>query len=106
MILNIGVRFKEIRNKLNLSQKVLAASIGMSQSKLCKIETGVLKPDVFETMHFCKFAGISIYDLLGTEYIDAPLLTKYQRELLNKIVKLNDRQILKLIDFIDSILAD
>lgn len=102
MEVNIGERFKDIRVKLKYPQKIFADMLGMTQSKLSKIECGNIKPDVYDIFTLCKVTSTSIYDLYDVEKFDFNILSPNQRLLMEKAKMLNDTQILRLIDLIDS----
>lgn len=43
---NIGIRIRQFRTENNLQQKELAVAVGITQSKLSKIESNTTKPDI------------------------------------------------------------
>ena len=102
MDVDIGARFKEVRASLNYSQKAFADLLDMGQSKLSKIERGAIKPDIYDVAHFCEVTSVSFYDLIKAKKFDFNTLGPNQRLLLEKTKLLNDIQVSKLIDFIDS----
>lgn len=48
--MSISLRIKELRKKNNISQKEFAASIGIDDSQLSKIERGILQPTINQIM--------------------------------------------------------
>ena len=98
---DVGKRIKEIREQLNISQKELYKLLNISQSKLSKLENNKLS---YDTLHFiiqfCEIANIT-----PNEFFNYNDENKY-RSLIEKVKGLNDHQIEKLTDFIESMIKN
>lgn len=98
---NIGERIKEIREKLNLQQKDIATSMGITANKLSKIENGIEKKvDIYVVRNFCNIAGITIEEFLNCDIKEFDLEL---RQLTEKCMRLNKVQLRKLNEFIGSL---
>ena len=51
--------FSSARRSAGMTQTQVAALIGVSQSKLSKIEHGILVPSIFDWIRFCSLMQIS-----------------------------------------------
>ena len=58
-------RIKEIRKELGLTQNLVSAETGISQSKLSKYESGELEPNIEQLGTLAQFYNVSIDYLLG-----------------------------------------
>lgn len=64
----VHVSFKELRQRLGLTQNEIAAKLGMKQSAWARLENGgVPDPRCSTIVHICKTLGISADWLLGLE---------------------------------------
>jgi len=61
----IGARIKKYRESAGLSQKELAAQIGVGNSRVSNWELGINRPDVDLLMAICEALAVSPQDLLG-----------------------------------------
>lgn len=59
-------RVKKARNDIGFTQREVEKETGISQSKLAKLETGKLEPDLETLGILCEFYNISADWLLGT----------------------------------------
>ena len=59
------VRIKEIRNGCNISQKQLAAYLGISQCNLCDWEKGRSQPDIDMLIKIADYLEVSVDNLIG-----------------------------------------
>lgn len=59
------VRIKEIRNGCNISQKQLAAYLGISQGNLCDWEKGRSQPDIDMLIKIADYLEVSVDNLIG-----------------------------------------
>ena len=59
------VRIKEIRNGCNISQKPLAAYLGISKGNLCDWEKGRSQPDIDMLIKIADYLEVSVDNLIG-----------------------------------------
>lgn len=55
-----------LRKKKGMTQKAIAAELGISQSNFSKMENGLLEPSAIQWMTFCQIMGVST-DLILAE---------------------------------------
>jgi putative transcriptional regulator len=60
-------RIKEIRKKKGLRQSELAKEVGIFQSEISEIETGVRKPNVYLAKKIARALGVSIGEIFWIE---------------------------------------
>lgn len=102
MKFNIGENIKQIRQQFNMSQKELSKVLKIPQSKLSKIENNELSFDmVYLILDICSIFNISI----GEFFCENNDSTKYN-PYMNKIKKLSDHQLSKLVEFIESLTTE
>lgn len=64
----VQIRFKELRQKLGLSQPAIAEKLGMKTAMWQKLEYGTTPdPRASTIVHICKTLGVSSDWLLGLE---------------------------------------
>lgn len=63
-IVRIGQTLTRLREAADLSQKDLAAAIGMSQSLISRLEHGTQEPQLAKLVVLAKFFGLSLGQLL------------------------------------------
>lgn len=101
-MIDIYDRFKEIREKMGLTQMQLASNLGMSQSDVSKIENKKTAPDVLLILKFCDLAGISIDEFLQQGHKEPFIVSPDLRVLLEKAKRLNSEQVRKLNEFLET----
>lgn len=100
--MNFASRLKLLRNDRMLSITKLAKKSGLSQSFVCRIESGEKQPTL-ETLHKLSHGlGISIGELLGEDLMNEPESPLMQR-LIGNMRKLSPEQLEALDTFIASI---
>jgi len=62
-----GLRIKELRLEIGLTQKQLAEKVGTTQMQISKYEKEALDLNTEMLMRFAKFFGVSTDYLLGLE---------------------------------------
>lgn len=100
----IGSRIREAREALKLSQKEIAARLGMDPSQYSKIEKGKVMPTILQIIEICKIVKTtSDWLILGeenkviqapediTSYKDQLELAKQNITLLNQVQSLKDK---------------
>lgn len=97
--MSFSEKIKELRFESNISQKVLAEKLGLSQSCVTKLENGLREPTGSTLIAFSKFFNVSVDYLVGLEEDSpatvsikspAPALSEDEKELLNIFSSLSD----------------
>mgnify|MGYP001166045941 CR=1 FL=1 len=97
-----GRRLKELRKKRGLSQKELAAAIGVHQFQISKYETGAYFPTVGNVIEIAKTLHVGIAELFGeigpeeTEVRNLRLLSRFRE--LETLPKEDQDVVVKLVD--------
>lgn len=60
----IGLRVKQYRNQLGLSQEMLAAAIGLERTSITNVEKGIQKVSLLTLYRIADYLDITIYDLI------------------------------------------
>ena len=63
-----GPKIKELREKLNISQRELSQQIGVTQSHICYIENGLRQTTVQILCNICNVLGCRPDDLLFEKF--------------------------------------
>lgn len=87
----IGNRIRKYREERNLSQKQLAALIGVSNSRLSNWEQGVNRPDADILAVLCRTLQISPSELLDV-HLSGEELTDRERKILEAYREKTDLQ--------------
>ena len=95
--MNTGERIKSLREMKGLTVNKLANMAGLSQSFLRDIELGNKKPTVETLSLFCDALGISLSEFFNDEK------SEINPCLRSSIMKLNDKQQMKLAEFLNSV---
>lgn len=100
--MNIGERIKHFRAAKNLSQKELAASIGMDQAQYSRMESGKVEPTLSSLEKIAEALGIKIAELFDEqEPTDINSYDKSDVEklrLLNQLEETEKKSIFNIID--------
>ncbi len=97
-----GRRLKELRKKRGLSQKELAAAIGVHQFQISKYETGAYFPTVGNVIEIARFLRVGLAELFGEVVPDEAdvrnlrLLHRFRE--LESLPKEDQDVVVKLID--------
>lgn len=100
--LTFGRRLKELRKKRALSQKELAATIGVHQFQISKYETGSYFPTVGKVIEIARVLQVGMADLFGdivaeqVEVRNLRLLHRFHD--LESLPKEDQEVVVKLID--------
>lgn len=62
-----GIRFKNLRNEMGLSQEKLASEFHVDKSTIAKYETGKISPSIEMVVILAKYFSVSTDYLLGLE---------------------------------------
>lgn len=108
-------RVIDLINKNNITQKILASEIGVTEATLSRNLNGVHAPRSEEVLKIANYFGVTSDYLMGNtdeptntiQIIDMTNakdgVTKVQMDVLKKIEDLNEKDIEKIIDYIDYI---
>ena len=78
-------RIKELRQKNNISQKLLGEMLGISDRAVSKWETGKAMPDTSIMLALCDVLQISVNDLLSGEVVT---MENYNKEMENNLLEM------------------
>ena len=104
---DLGQRIKTLRKKRDLSQKALAAIIGVSLSVLNRYESGIHAPAVEVLVLLGKHLETTLDFLIAGEESTstAPLHSKRLLERLGDLQELDDREQDLVVELIDAVVA-
>lgn len=63
--MNYGIFFKEARKQCNMTQREVAAKLGIHQSNISDWENDVSRPEYERLIELAELYDVSIYELLG-----------------------------------------
>ena len=88
---NIGLRIKELRERVGMSQQRLAELMGVSRPTISQIENGERKICTDELINFSKIFGVSVGSLLNLEKPPEIILTEEKKtdEKPKPIIRIN-----------------
>ena len=95
-----------LREEHKITQREFAKELGISKTTLCYYEQGKVSPSVEMLIKLADFFNCSIDYLLGHQpqnvlYLDS--LTDEQKEAVELVKQLENRQVLKVIGYIERI---
>lgn len=108
-------RVKQLREEKHITQEKLAKAVGIDRTTISKVESGERELTLDHLQRISKFFDVSFDYVLGTsnerkntiQIIDMTNakdgVTKVQMDVLKKIEDLNEKDIEKIIDYIDYI---
>jgi transcriptional regulator with XRE-family HTH domain len=103
---DLGQRIKTLRKRRDLSQKELAAKVGVSLSVLNRYESGIHAPPVEVLLLLGRHLETTIDFLIGgTEATTGPLHSKRLIERLVDLQELDDREQDMVVELIDAVVA-
>lgn len=94
IIMDIGQRIKDLKEKKNMTTNALANKAGVSQSYLRDVELGKKNPTVEMLSYICDALGISLYNFFTDD------IQNISPFLLSAINLLNEKEQIKLSEFI------
>ena len=100
------IKLREIRINQHKSQKQVANDLNISEPTFSHYETGRYEPDVATLILLADYFGCSVDFLIGHQTastVQLDLLTDAQKELFGLLRNLSDRQIDKVIGYINSL---
>lgn len=103
--MNFARRLKMLRSKQMLSITKLAKKSGLSQSFVCRVESGELQPTLKSLHKLSSGLGISVGELLGEDLMSEPENPTIQR-VVNNIKRLSQEQLGALDVFLASISSE
>lgn len=98
--MNVGARIRELRELKGLSGSTLAKKVGLTQSQIAKIETGVSKPSLDSLEKICDVLEISLSNFFATNTGES---SQHITELIDSLSGVNPEEITHLVKFIDGI---
>ena len=86
-----GIKIKELREKIGVTQKELAKKLGITATSLYRYEYGINEPNISLLIKMADVFGTSVDEIVGanTPMLDLRKLDDIQRELVNEILKLS-----------------
>lgn len=88
--MNTGLRLKEVRERIGMSQYRLAKVSGISQSTISDIENGKMSPSVDTMYRLCSALGVTLSEFFSDEQPSSDRisrLTPEQRQALDKFLE-------------------
>lgn len=84
VVINLGIRLKNLRSKHRLSQADLARVLGVSRSAVASYENNLRNPDYNTLIHMAEFFEVNVDYLLGTNLLQVSPSSNY-RHILEEI---------------------
>lgn len=91
MIIKVGERITELRNKYNLTQHALAKELGVSRSSVNAWEMGISTPSVDRIVDIAQYFRVTVDYLLGLDNkisIDISLLSEEAKVAILKVIEI------------------
>ena len=89
------MKIKELRQKNNISQTELAKKLEVSQKSISNYEKGLSTPDIETLIKIADYFHTTIDNLVGHNVpylLDKSLLSEKQKQLLEQLITLDDKQ--------------
>jgi len=64
LLIQLGLRIRELRKVKNITQEQLAHAIGKDQQSIQRLEAGKINPSFFYLQEIAKGLGVSIHQIL------------------------------------------
>lgn len=91
MIIKVGERITELRNKYNLTQHALAKELGVSRSSVNAWEMGISTPSVERIVDIATYFHVTVDYLLGLDNklnLDISMLSEEAKEAILKVIEI------------------
>ena len=91
MIIKVGERITELRNKYNLTQHALAKELGVSRSSVNAWEMGISTPSVERIVDISNYFRVTVDYLLGLDdkvNIDISSLSEEAKAAILKVIEI------------------
>jgi transcriptional regulator with XRE-family HTH domain len=91
MIIKVGERITELRNKYNLTQHALAKELGVSRSSVNAWELGISTPSVERIVDISNYFHVTVDYLLGLDdkvNIDISSLSEEAKAAILKVIEI------------------
>lgn len=91
MIIKVGERITELRNKYNLTQHALAKVLGVSRSSVNAWEMGISTPSVERIVDIATYFHVTVDYLLGLDNklnLDISMLSEEAKEAILKVIEI------------------
>lgn len=87
-MINIGIKIKQYRSILQMSQYELEAITGIEHSRISRIENGLIIPDIEELFALSKALDVDICDLIPCGYsVNERKFLKSFRKLMKEYIR-------------------
>ena len=98
--MDIGLKIKNLRNYLNLTQEELAAKCNVSWRTISNLERGLVIPDLIMLIKISEIFNVKIDELLELKVDETKSRLRLDREqfLIEKIRRTNDTLLEYLLD--------
>jgi transcriptional regulator with XRE-family HTH domain len=100
--MDVGIRIRELREKLGLSNRELASLAGLSQPVMHRLENNERSADIETLEKVCEALNITLLQFFN-EDIDPVVITPELKQLLDTAKDLTPQQLESLVTFIRSI---
>lgn len=96
------MKIKEYRQKLGMSQTEMSQKLGIPPSTLFNYETERAEPSIQTLVKYANLFNVSLDELVGrpTENVNLNALSENEAYLIRKILKMNDRELLRTKAFV------
>ena len=91
MIIKIGEKINELRNKNNITQLALAKELGVSRSSVNAWEMGISMPTIDRLIDIAEYFHVSVDYLLGLNdrlTIDISSLNEKEKTMIYKLIEI------------------
>ena len=106
----IGEKLKLLRKENKLSQRGLAKALNVANGSISLWENNLRVPDLDDLKRIANFFNIDIAEFVSDKYSEIKenekLLSTEQKNLIEKIKKLNDTQCIRLNAYADRLLEE
>lgn len=101
---SLGVRLREARDYLGLSQEEAAKAVSLTRSAISLIESGQRKVDAFELKKFAEVYQRPVSEFTGDVEIDAPLPETIQHlaRAASKLTQDDQAELLRFAEFLSA----
>lgn len=92
-----GRRLRKYREKMNLSQKEFAQTLGVSNSRVSNWEQGINRPDVDLLAVICKILNVNPNELLDVKLLEEDLSEEEKQIIIEYRQKTDMRSAVKIL---------
>jgi transcriptional regulator with XRE-family HTH domain len=101
---SLGVRLREARDYLGLSQEEAAKAVGLTRSAISLLESGQRKVDALELKKFCELYQRPISEFTGDVEVESPLPETIQHlaRTASKLTQDDQAELLRFAEFLSA----